>query len=517
MKIVRLAADGFMRIRAVEITPEGDVVTLSGENGAGKSSVLNAIQAAVGGAKAVPGVPIHQGQDEATIELDLGEITVKRRFWDKDKTDVIITAANGARFQRPQQMLDGLIGKISFDPLNGFMRLKPMEQLEMLRKLVTLDVDVDALKGLNATDFEKRTDVNREVKSLQAQADAIVLPPDCPTEKRDTQEILDRLTSAAQHNADVEARRQARATATDEIATAHERIERVKAATETAIANFEAASAELVSSIDDEIKMLQQKRERVVAKIETDRAAMLADAATAEQQIQKRADDLKEKLGTAGPLPSLIDVEAVRAELTSAQDTNALVTRWEQRSQIAANAAMKKVESDRLTAAMAERDRQREEAMKRAKFPIEGLSFGDNEVLFNGLPLTQASTGEQIRVAMAIATALNPKLRVICIREASFLSQSGLRLVAEMAAESDIQVWLEDNRSTDPAAIVIEDGAVKGQVIRQQQNPPLGAMEPPHDGPADMGRTAGEIAADKAPPETGRPKGEPKPAPTKLL
>ena len=61
---------------------------------------------------------------------------------------------------------------------------------------------------------------------------------------------------------------------------------------------------------------------------------------------------------------------------------------------------------------------------------------------------------------MAIAMAMNPTLRVISIREGSFLDQEGLRTIAEMAREKGYQVWVEDNRSTDPMAIVMEDGSV---------------------------------------------------------
>ena len=51
MRIVRLQAEGFKRIVAVDITPEGDLVEVRGNNENGKSSVLDAIFAALGGAE----------------------------------------------------------------------------------------------------------------------------------------------------------------------------------------------------------------------------------------------------------------------------------------------------------------------------------------------------------------------------------------------------------------------------------------------------------------------------------
>lgn len=54
--------------------------------------------------------------------------------------------------------------------------------------------------------------------------------------------------------------------------------------------------------------------------------------------------------------------------------------------------------------------RSKKEALGNANSPILELSIEDNTVIFNGLPLYQASRAEKIRVCMAIAMAINPKI-----------------------------------------------------------------------------------------------------------
>ena len=49
MKIVSLEAENYKRLKAVEITPDGNMVVIGGRNAQGKSSVLDAIWAALGG------------------------------------------------------------------------------------------------------------------------------------------------------------------------------------------------------------------------------------------------------------------------------------------------------------------------------------------------------------------------------------------------------------------------------------------------------------------------------------
>ena len=80
MRIIRLQAEGFKRLVAVDITPEGDLVEIRGNNGNGKSSVLDAIFAALGGAAAFPAKPVREGEEAAVIRLDLGELLVTRYF-----------------------------------------------------------------------------------------------------------------------------------------------------------------------------------------------------------------------------------------------------------------------------------------------------------------------------------------------------------------------------------------------------------------------------------------------------
>src|SRR6266852_4238630 len=80
MKIVKFSAENIKKLKAVEITPDGTLVEITGPNGSGKSSVLDAIFYALGGASDVPSHVIRQGENRATVTLDLGTLVVTRHF-----------------------------------------------------------------------------------------------------------------------------------------------------------------------------------------------------------------------------------------------------------------------------------------------------------------------------------------------------------------------------------------------------------------------------------------------------
>ena len=104
LHIVKLEAENIKALRAVEITPAGHLVEITGRNGQGKTSVLDSIWWALAGASTVDPVPIRTGETEARIRLDLGELVVTRFFAERENGStstrlVVENARGGFRFQ----------------------------------------------------------------------------------------------------------------------------------------------------------------------------------------------------------------------------------------------------------------------------------------------------------------------------------------------------------------------------------------------------------------------------------
>jgi ribosomal silencing factor RsfS len=165
MKILRLTAENVKRLSVVEIAPNGSpIVVIAGENEAGKSSVLDAIEMALGGEKSLPPEPVRRGQEKAKVIADLGDIIVTRRFT-QSGSSLTVTNREGAKFPSPQAMLDGLVGRLSFDPL-AFASMKPDVQATTLRALAKIDTtDIETARKKA---YDERTLVNRDVTQSDA-------------------------------------------------------------------------------------------------------------------------------------------------------------------------------------------------------------------------------------------------------------------------------------------------------------------------------------------------------------
>ena len=411
MKIVRLTASNFKRLKAVEIAPDGNLVQITGRNGMGKTSVLDAIWAALAGASAIQAVPIRLGEDSARIQLDLGELVVTRTFkrvGDSDFTTAITVAnAEGARFPSPQRMLDDLLGALSFDPL-AFARMSPKEQFNELRRFVP-DVDFDAIEKQNALDYSKRTDINRQAKEARAQAAGINVPPLLPGEEASEEALLDEYERVMAENRALDAAETLRNSALQGIKRARE----------------EAAA-------------LRQQADRLEAKAKADEAALLS-----------------------APAPRA-DVTLIRARIAAAHEAGKHRAARAERDRLAALASDLEQQGEALTKAMERREQAKRDAVAAAQMPLPDITFGDGVILKAGVPFEQASDAEKLRASVAIAMAGNPKLRVLRIRDGSLLDSDSLRLIAEMAQERDYQVWVERVSDDGKVGFVIEDGQLKG-------------------------------------------------------
>lgn len=156
--IISLRAENVKRLSAIEITPDGQpLVTVGGMNGAGKSSVLDAIQYACAGKAAMPEAPIRAGADRATILMRTQDYVIERRITPGGST-VTVRASDGSPLKSPQAVLDSLCADIAFDPL-AFLRMKPKDQVAALAGLAGIDLAQHDAERQRI--FAERTAANR--------------------------------------------------------------------------------------------------------------------------------------------------------------------------------------------------------------------------------------------------------------------------------------------------------------------------------------------------------------------
>ena len=417
MNITSLEINNVKRIKALTIHPDGSTVVIGGKNGQGKTSVLDSIVYALAGASKHCAQPVRQGEDKGRIVCTLENgLTVTRTFTAAGGTALAVTNGDGAKYPSPQSILDALVGRLSFDPLE-FSRMDPKRQLETLKAMVGLDFTSEDQK--RKTLYDERTQANRDAKNIRARVEAMPHHPDAPAEEVSASDLLTELKRRQEVNA--------------AIRQAHKDVDAIKdrmSKGETAIAD-----------LDRKIAELQAQREKAVAFME------------------QLSAGLKTATGIAASATEEDEAE-VTAQIDDIQAVNKRVAANAQRAAIESEAVELEARSANLTTQLDQIDKAKAEALAATTFPVPGLSFDEAGVVFNGVPFSQASDAEKIRVSVSMGLAMNPQLKVILIRDGSLLDDDSLALIAAMAAEADAQVWIERVGRGDECSVVIEDGQI---------------------------------------------------------
>jgi hypothetical protein len=152
---------------------------------------------------------------------------------------------------------------------------------------------------------------------------------------------------------------------------------------------------------------------------------------------------LRERLAAAPPLEEEVNAQQLVDEIAAARASNAHADAADRRAALMKQSADASDAAAALTKSIEKRDADKQAAIAAAKMPVPGLGFGDECVLLDGVPFEQASAAQQLRAAVAIAAALNPRLRIIQMRDGSKLDTKAMTALAEFADANNMQVWVE--------------------------------------------------------------------------
>jgi chromosome segregation ATPase len=426
MKIVKLKAENFKKLSAVEINPEGNTVLITGKNGAGKSSVLDAIVAALGGKTKTPEKPIRDGQERAEVVVSLPQFVVRRIFTQKGSR-LEITNADGFKADSPQTLLDNLLGEISFDPMEfvnmGRTAAGKRDRRRILMEMLHLDfsdinAQIEAIK-------QKRSEAKRDRERFEIELEKTPFTEGLPETEINSSDLMSRLQQAMDQNANLNQLR-------------------------ISLQSFQ----QQILSYDDRIAMQKNRIEQAEKQLADMRAEL-------QKSVEKRDDIVRqaEKCRTAIETFDLIDINEVKNSIASVEETNKKIRDNCQRKTLEKFVEQKKSEFSLLGKQIEELEREKAKRLSAAKFPVNGLSVSEDDILLDGIPLDQVNDAKKLEVGIAISMALNPKLKVILMKGNDLDSES-MRAISRMAKDNDYQLWIEKVDESGKVGIYIEDGHI---------------------------------------------------------
>ena len=446
-KILQLGLQNIRNIRVVEIDANGKpLIQITGKNGAGKSTILDAIWYTFAGLTAMPSRKadlVRRGAERLKISVKMGDgtkqpFTITRTMGTEGNppTLAIEPSVHKEAGLSPQKYLDELFGALTFDPL-AFAQMDTKGQIVELKKTSNIKLDFDALAAQDEADKKTRHGIGQQSDLLNGQLKGMTVLEGLPREKVDTAPIVTQLNRAADLN---------------------------RAAQETFRAKQDLGAKAAHTGVDKQHKATEVETHRqAIRMIEEQLRAAKAKEGTLLRELDELTAQHKreEKAFQDAPAGEPVDVGMLTIELQAAERTNRAIDQRAEYDRIKKLKAEKDAEYDKLSRAIEDRAEKRRTAVANAKIPVEGLTFDENDVRLNGIPIKQLSEGQQLRIATQIGMAANPKLRVLCIRHGEALDEDGIKAISELAKANDFQVWMARVDTSGKVGIVMRDGAIE--------------------------------------------------------
>lgn len=411
--LVALEVANVMRIKCVRVRPDGSpLVVVGGDNEQGKSTLLNSIEMLIGGGK-MPAAPLRKGETDGVIRGEFSNgMVAERTFWPGGTKLEVRRKAGGKPVNGPQGVLDEIYDSFAFEPLD-FLAKKPAEQTDVLMRALKLDfTDLD---DEHAAKFEERKLVNHKIKTLKGALEEAIRYPGAPKREIPIEQL------------------------TEELKLTHAR---------------NAERNRVVQEMHDALRVFTEQAEKVARlerELEVERRGLVNATASLEQR--------KEAAAAAGEeLPT----EPIEQQLAEVSETNRKARANQEIAAQEYDLVDLEEKSSELTEQLQDIQRQKGARLAAAKFPVDGLGFGEQGPTLDGLPFEQAAMSRKLRVVAAMAFRLLPKLKILLIRRGSELNTKNLQLLAELAESEGGQAWVERvSEDGKGCSVVLEDGMMR--------------------------------------------------------
>ena len=459
MKTTRIKIKNLFGIAETEL--DGSSVEITGTNGSGKTSVIDAIRYGLTNQSERDYI-IRKGasEGEILIETDTGlYIDRKKRT---DKADYKSVKEGGKEVSGPESMLKQLFTPLQLDPV-AFIGMNKQEQNRIILDLIEFDWDLNWIReqfgeipeGVdydqnilqvlhdiqadNSVYFQTRQDINRDLKNKRAFIEEIA--SDIPAEydadrweRYNLGEAYRKLESIREENSRIERAKVFKDSYDNKLRGLEADREIQVSAEEKAIAAEREGLTSTIERLKAEIRAADEKLGGLDRKLQ-DKIA-LADSQY-EAKKTKLAKDMQIADGYIAKEP--VDCSQLQEEVDTAERMKKHLNEYRRMQGLEADVKRLKTESDELTRKIELARTLPGQILETATLPVEGLTVENGIPLIHGLPVSNLSEGEKLNLCVDVALSKPNNLQIILIDGAEKLSDENRNKLYQKCKDKGLQ------------------------------------------------------------------------------
>lgn len=417
-----------------EYEADGSSLELSGKNGTGKSSVLDAIKYALTN-KSDRDYIVHKGETEGEIivETDTG-LSIDRKAR-TNKADYKSVKRNGLEVGSPEAFLRELFTPLQLNPIE-FMNMDKKQQNAIILDMIEYPWDMNKIKewfgeipawvsydqnilsvlndiqAENGDYYQNRRNIDRDIRNKKAFVEEIAdgIPAGYDVEKWENAsagDIYRQIERIQKENQNIErakllrdskirkfdADREIEITALDrEISNRANQIDKSIASLKEQIRAYETEKESLTSKKQDKLEVIEQTYKANVARFDAEIAEY---AEYADKQPQ--------------------DVATLQEQAQEIEKMQSHINEYKRMLRLQSEIEELQVQSQQLTDKIEKARTLPGEILTNCTIPIDGLTVENGTPLINGLPVSNLSEGEKLDLCIDVAIQNPNGLNIILI------------------------------------------------------------------------------------------------------
>lgn len=476
MKISKLKIENLYGIEQLELDDKS--IELTGSNGVGKSSVLDAIRLALTNNSKRKFI-VKNGETEGRVYVKLDDGTVIDRKKRTDKSDYkSIKDENGNEINSPEAFLKEIFTPLQLEPVE-FLSMSEQEQNRILLNLIEFNRDkkefikekfgeeinwvnyedsiLEILNKIQAKDgkyYLDREEINRNIRNGLAIINDIAkdIPENFDIEKWRNFTLSDKyqeLNEKKEYNSKIDKCIAYKEDYNNKI----KQLETIEANTILQVEkdkNEEKNNINIkIQDLKNQIELLQKdlenvdiKYEKVIAETKTE---TIAEKAKLEENI-KIANEWVEK-------PKM-ETETVENELKIAEEMKGHINEYDRMMDMQCKVDALKSQSELLTNKIELARSLPGEILKEVNIPVKNLSVENGIPLVNGLAISNLSEGEKLQLCVDVTLGDKNNLKLILIDGTEKLSEENRTRLYTICKEKGLQVIGTRTTNEDSLTII---------------------------------------------------------------
>ena len=439
MKIQRIKVNNFKAIKDFDEELNGSNVLLLGDNEKGKSSLIEAIQAAFGDSSMAYEDSINWDSKTANIKVYTDSDGNQYRFEVKMKKGrerpiIEVTYPDGKKSNK-LSVIGGLVGEVRFDA-ESFVALSSTvagrrKQVDVVKSFLPQDIqDELSSNELRVKEhYDKRTEANRELKFLELKitnTNFDVEKLEKFAELKDIMSLQQQLEEGINNNQKQEDIFKETDQLTIDIENLNQNINLAQNNSKDRIFSLKSKMEKIKEEIHHQEELIKTQKQEFILE---------------EKNKYKQIEANKVLIDNHVP----IDIENIKNEIQSVSDFNTNVHKsLDFKTLVGDHMKQEEVVND-LTAIIELSKQAIEDTIRSIELPIKGLKFDDEQLYWNDIPVTTQtlSTSQIMELGVLIKMSKNTNAKVVLIERGESLGKNKLNNLFDIAKKYGWQLIIE--------------------------------------------------------------------------